>query len=344
MRNAESTRNLRFRIPHFAFRLLLLVTAACSGPPKTPSVTVTIPPGATLDAAIDSLSAHDVVRNPGRFRWYARLRGLGSSLKTGVYLLPQDAPWSDIVATLKRGHGVEVRWTVREGLMLSEVAVLAKEQLGIPRDSMFAAATDAALRRELGLPEAATNLEGYLFPTTYVVGVRITARELVRVMTREFLAQWQPEWTPRLDSQRLTRHQLVTLASIIEAEVRYDPDRPYVSAVYRNRLKRGMKLEADPTVIYAHGRRLKRVWEKNLAVRSHYNTYLYRGLPPGPICQPGRASMAAALDPAPVPYLFFVAQPDGKHIFSVTYADHQAAIRAVKRMRTESRGRRPQGR
>ena len=276
--------------------------------------------------------------------WYARLRGLGSSLKTGVYLLPQDAPWSDIVATLKRGHGVEVRWTVREGLMLSEVADLAARQLGVHRDSMLAAANDPALRRELGLPDAATDVEGYLFPTTYVVGVHITGRELVRVMTREFLAQWRPEWTPRLDSQHLTRQQLVTLASIIEAEVRYEPDRPFVSAVYRNRLKRGMKLEADPTVVYAHGRRLKRVWEKNLAIRSRYNTYLYAGLPPGPICQPGLASMAAALDPAPVPYLFFVAQPDGKHIFSVTYAEHQAAIRAVKRMQSESRGRRPPGR
>jgi UPF0755 protein len=332
------------RVPYSAFRILLCVTAACSGRPGAPGVTVTIPPGATLDATIDSLSAHDVLRRPTLFRWYARLRGLGRSLKTGEYLLPPDAAWSDIVATLERGHGVEIRWTVREGLMLSEVADLAAEQLGIARDSVLAAAGDPALRDELGLPPAATSVEGYLFPTTYVVPVHITARELVRVMTREFLAQWQPQWTPRLDSLRMTRQQLVTLASIIEAEVRYDPDRPFVSAVYRNRLARGIKLEADPTVAYAYGRRLKRLWDKNLAVRSRYNTYLYPGLPPGPICQPGLASLAAAFDPAPVPFLFFVAQPDGKHIFSVTYADHEGAIRAVKRMRTESRARRPPGR
>jgi UPF0755 protein len=307
-------------------------------------VTVTIPPGATLDAAIDSLAAHDVVRNPTRFGWYARLRGLRSSLKTGEYLLPTDAAWSDIVSTLERGHGVEVRWTVREGLMLAEVADLAAAQLGIPRDSMLAAAGDPALRHELGLPPAATSVEGYLFPTTYVVPVHITARELARLMTREFLAQWQPDWTPQLVAQHMTRHQVVTLASIIEAEVRYDPDRPFISAVYRNRLVRSMKLEADPTVIYAYGRRLKRVWQKNLAIDSRYNTYLHPGLPPGPICQPGHASLAAALDPARVPFLYFVAQPDGKHIFSVTYAEHEAAIRAVKRMRTEARGRRPPGR
>jgi UPF0755 protein len=325
-------------------RILLGAIAACSGPSVAPSVTVTIPPGATLDAAIDSLSAHDVVRHPTLFRWYARLRGLRNALKTGEYLFPPGATWSDIVATLGSGHGVEVRWTVREGLMLGEVADLAASQMGIPRDSMLAAAGDPALRHELGLPPAATSVEGYLFPTTYVVPVHITARELVHVMTREFLAQWQPHWTPRLDSLHMTRQQLVTLASIIEAEVRYAPDRPFVSAVYRNRLARGMKLEADPTVSYAYGRRLKRVWEKNLALRSRYNTYLHPGLPPGPICQPGRASLAAALDPAPVPFLFFVAQPDGKHIFSVTYAQHVAAIRTVKRMQIVSRGRQPPGR
>lgn len=324
--------------------LLALLVAGCSHGPDVTRVTLTIPPGATLDAAIDSLSAHDLVRHPSLFRAYARMRGLRSSLKTGEYLLPLDAGWSDIVATLERGHGAEVRWTVPEGLMLSEVADLAAEQLGILRDSMIAAAGDPALRHELGLPPAVTSVEGYLFPTTYVVSVHITARELVRVMTHEFLAQWQPGWTPRLDSLHMSRQELVTLASIIEAEVRYEPDRPFVSAVYRNRLARGMKLEADPTVAYAYGRRLKRVWDKNLAVRSRYNTYLYPGLPPGPICQPGFASLAAAFNPAPVPFLFFVAQPDGKHIFSVTYADHEGAIRAVKRMRTESPGRRPRGR
>jgi UPF0755 protein len=344
VRSAESKGERRFRVPHSAFGILLGVAAACSGPRNAPGVTVTIPPGATLDAAIESLAARDVVRHPTLFRWYARVHGLRASLKTGDYDLLPGAAWSDIVATLERGHGAEVRWTLREGLTLSEVADLAAEQLGVPRDSMLAAARDPALRHELSLPPAATSAEGYLFPTTYVVPVHITARELVRVMTHEFLAQWQPGWTPRLDSLHMSRQELVTLASIIEAEVRYEPDRPFVSAVYRNRLARGMKLEADPTVAYAYGRRLKRVWDKNLAVRSRYNTYLYPGLPPGPICQPGLASLAAAFDPAPVPFLFFVAQPDGKHIFSVSYADHEGAIRAVKRMQTEARGRRPPGR
>ena len=324
--------------------LLLATGVACAAPQDAPRVAVTIPPGATLDAAVDSLTAHGVIRHAGGFAFYARVRGLGGALKSGDYLLPVDASWGEVVSTLERGHGIETRWTVPEGLMLTEVATFAQTDLGVPRDSFLVAARDPELRTQLGLPPQAASVEGYLYPTTYVLPRHVRARELVRVMVNEFLDQWQPEWAARLDSLRMTRHELVTLASIVEAEVRYDPDRPFVSAVYHNRLRRGMRLEADPTVIYAYGRRLKRVWEKNLAIASPYNTYLHAGLPPGPIGQPGRASMLAALYPAPLPYLFFVAQPDGKHIFSVTLAQHEAAIRAVKQQRSEARARQPRDR
>jgi UPF0755 protein len=162
------------------------------------------------------------------------------------------------------------------------------------------------------------------------------ARDLVRIMTREFESQWRPEWTRRLDTLKMTRHELVTLASIVEAEVRYPPDREYVSAVYHNRLRRRMPLQADPTVLYAHGRRLPRVWERHLQIASPYNTYRNPGLPPGPIGQPGKASLLAALYPKSVGYLYFVAQPDGKHVFSETYKQHLAAIRAIRAPRRPS--------
>ena len=218
-----------------------------------------------------------------------------------------------------------------------EVAERARVWLRIPRNSFLAAVRDTALQRELGIRPNSGGVEGYLYPTTYLLPVGIRARDLVRVMTREFLARWQPEWDARLAPLGMTRHEVVTLASIIEAEVRYRPDRPYVSAVYHNRLKRGMLLQADPTVIYAHGRRLRRVWEKHLAARSPYNTYRHPGLPPGPISQPSDSSLFAALEPAPVAFLYFVAQPDGKHIFSTTYAEHLAAIRRVKELQRAAR-------
>jgi len=330
---------LQFRIPHSTLRTLLAGALTACGGAGSPGerAPVTIPPGAPLEAAVDSLAARGIVEHAGLFVLYARLRGLRGSLKSGVYLLAPRTPWSNVVEALERGRGVEQRFTVREGLRLTEVADLARAQLKIPRDSFTVATEDSTLLAGLGLPEEAPSAEGYLFPTTYMLPLHIGARELVRVMTHQFMEQWSPEWQARLDSLGFSRHQLVTLASIIEAEVRYDPDRPFISAVYQNRLRRGMRLEADPTVSYAHGRRLRRVWEKNLAVRSSYNTYLHAGLPPGPIAQPGRASLAAALYPANVPFLFFVAQPDGKHIFSTTYAEHLVAIRAVKRQRTEAR-------
>jgi len=344
VRSGRANVRALFRIPHSAFRTgLLLAIAACAGS-DGPRVTVTIPAGATLDAAVDSLAANHVINHPGSFRLYARLRGLAGSLKSGVYLLRQNESWSDVVAALERGRGVEQRFTVREGLRLAEVADLARGQLRIPRDSFLAAAEDSVLLTSVGLPAEAPSAEGYLFPTTYLLPLGIGARELVRVMTHQFTQQWSPEWQARLDSLHFSRHELVTLASIVEAEVRYDPDRPFVSAVYHNRLKRGMRLEADPTVSYAYGRRLRRVWEKNLAVRSPYNTYLHAGLPPGPIGQPGRAGLVAALYPADVPFLYFVAQPDGKHIFSATYAEHLAAIQRVKQLRRAARAPQRQGR
>jgi len=344
MRNRRPTSEDLFRVPTFAFRVLLAATLAACGRSDGPRVTVTIPAGASLDAAVDSLAANHVIDHPGSFRLYARLRGLAGSLKSGVYLLQQDEAWSNVVAALERGRGVEQRFTVREGLRLAEVADLARGQLKIPRDSFLAAAEDSSLLVSVGLPADAPSAEGYLFPTTYLLPLGIGARELVRVMTHQFTQQWSPEWQARLDSLHFSRHELVTLASIVEAEVRYDPDRPYVSAVYHNRLKRGMRLEADPTVSYAYGRRLRRVWEKNLAVRSPYNTYLHAGLPPGPIGQPGRAGLAAALYPADVPFLYFVAQPDGKHIFSATYAEHLAAIQRVKQLQRAARAPQRSGR
>ena len=340
IRHRRSNRPRQFRIPHSALRILIAAAAAC-GSSDGPRVTVTIPAGASLDAAVDSLIANRVIGHPSAFRLYATVRGLGGSLKSGVYLLRQNESWADVVAALERGRGVEQRLTIREGLRLVEVADLAQGRLGIPRDSFVAAAQDAELLAGLSVPDGTPSAEGYLFPTTYLLPLRIGARELVRVMTHQFTLQWSPEWQARLDTLGMSRHQLVTLASIVEAEVRYDPDRPFIAAVYRNRLRRGMRLEADPTVSYAFGRRLKRVWEKNLAVRSAYNTYLHAGLPPGPISQPGRASLAAALYPADVPFLYFVAQPDGKHIFSVTYAEHEAAIARVKQMRRAARAPRP---
>jgi UPF0755 protein len=321
-------------------RLVLLCAVIACGSDEAPAyvstadkIMVIIPRGATYVQALDSLEARGVIKNRDWFSFYARVRGLPSNLKSGIYTFERDARWRTIVSALKTGRGLEVRFTVLEGMMGFEVAERARSWLGVSRDSFTAAMRDTTLERELGIRPSPAGVEGYMYPTTYVVPMRMRARDLVTLMTHEFLARWQPEWDARVSELGMTRHEIVTLASIIEAEVRYRPDRPYVSAVYHNRLKRGMALQADPTVVYAHGRRLRRVWEKQLQIRSPYNTYLHPGLPPGPINQPSDSSLYAALYPAPIGYLYFVAQPDGKHIFSASYADHLAAIKRVRSRR-----------
>ena len=315
----------------------------CGRPGEPVCVTVTIPRGATLAEAIDTLVAHGIVKSASLFGPYARSRGLQGSLKSGVYALPANAGWRHVVAALSSGRGAEVRFTVREGLTAAEIAEVAERQLHVPKDSLLAAMRDPLALENVDLPAADSTVEGYLFPTTYVVPVSLGARDLVRLMTHEFDEQWRPEWTRRLDTLHMTRHEVVTLASIIEAEVRYPPDREYVAAVYHNRLRKGMALQADPTVLYAHGRRLPRVRERHLQIRSPYNTYLNKGLPPGPIGQPGIASIEAALYPKPVGYLYFVAQSDGKHVFSDTYNQHLAAIRNIRKPRSVTTRRPPTG-
>lgn len=300
-------------------------------------IIVTIPRGATYYQALDSLEARGIIKNRDWFSLYARVRGLPGNLKSGIYTFEPDDSWSDVVSTLKRGRGIEVRFTVTEGMMGFEITERAATWLGVPRDSFRTAMHDTALERELGIKAYPAGVEGYMYPTTYVVPMHMRARELVKLMVHEFLARWQPEWDARCAELHMTRHEIVTLASIIESEVRYRPDRPYVSAVYHNRLRRGMALQADPTILYAYGRRLHRVWERELQVKSPYNTYLYPGLPPGPIAQPSDSSIIAALYPAPINYLYFVAQPDGKHIFSATYNDHLAAIRRVRQRSPSAR-------
>jgi UPF0755 protein len=175
--------------------------------------------------------------------------------------------------------------------------------------------------------------EGFLRPETYVLPADVDARELVRIMAQGFLSSWKPEWDRRLDTLKMSRLELVTLASIVEGEARADDEREIIAGVYRNRLRIGMALQADPTVQYAislkRGRRKSRLFEKDYQFNSPYNTYLYPGLPPGPVNSPSRRSIEASLYPADVRYLYFVAGPDGRHVFSRTYSEHLRAIRRI---------------
>lgn len=297
---------------------------------------ITVPSGATVSQVADSLSAHHLISSRLWFRLLARVRGADRSIHAGVYQFDHGTSTSAILDALRAGRVAAVKFTVPEGLTIGQIADLAQSRLGVPVDSFEAAAGDSALADSLGF--AGPTLEGFLHPDTYFVPRGISAGELVRLMTREFDKRWQPSWTAQLDSIGLTRRQLVTLASIVEGEARVDSERPVIAGVYLNRLRIGMPLQADPTVQYAleqaTGHRKPRLYEKDYLTPSEYNTYLNPGLPPGPVNSPGIASIEAVLHPAPVPWLYFVADSDGHHLFARTYRDH---LRNVARVRREAR-------
>jgi len=219
--------------------------------------------------------------------------------------------------------------TIPEGFTLAQIEPLLTAKLGVARDSVLAAVSDTALLTRLDVPTS--TVEGYLFPDTYFFPPGTSARVATQAMVRRFEQRWRPEWGARLDTLGVSRHDLLTLASIVEREAKKPEERAVIAAVYWNRLRKGMLLQADPTVQYALPEYQKRLLTKHLAVKSRYNTYKYPGLPPGPIASPGVASIRATLYPANAPFLYFVAHPDGHHEFRVKLEEHNAAVRVARR-------------
>jgi UPF0755 protein len=313
---------------------MILTLVACGS--NSSAERVTLPSGASFSAVTDTLAAHGVVGNRFWFTLLARVRRADRSVRAGVYeFAPGLSAWK-VLDILEAGDEVATRFTVPEGLTIADVSALAQQKLGIPADSVMAAAQDsAAATAILGFP--VRSFEGFLRPETYSLRLGTSAPELVRVMAEGFNSAWKPEWNSRLESLGWTRKQLVTFASIVEGEARADDERETIAGVYHNRLRIGMALQADPTVQYAiflsTGKRKPRLFTRDYQLRSPYNTYLNRGLPPGPVNSPSRRSLEASLHPAKVPYLYFVAGPDGRHVFSKTYAEHLRAIARVRRGR-----------
>jgi UPF0755 protein len=307
----------------------LAVAVACGVSPDAAPVRVVIPRGATMRAAADSLAARRVVRSAALFRLYANWKGHDRAIKPGTYLLRPGSDYGVLASALVTGRGMVHVVTVVEGWELRQIVPQIARSLGVPRDSVEAAVRDTALRARLDVPTP--TLEGYLFPATYTFAGGTTAREAVRQMVARFEQAWRPEWNARLQTLALRRHDALTLASIVEREAVRPQERPVIAAVYYNRLRKGMRLEADPTIQYALGRHTSRVLYRDLEIESPYNTYRRTGLPPGPIGSPGAPSIAAAVNPADVPYLYFVAMPDQHHEFRTTYPEHLAAVREARR-------------
>jgi UPF0755 protein len=339
LKNAPSSRFWKLvRSPLLV--LSVLSTLSCGS--STQSARVILPAGATFAAVTDSLAAHRVIGSRRWFKLLGRIRGVDRSVHAGVYEFPAGISQWKVLGMLAHGKKAALRFTVPEGLTILDVAELAAIRLGIPADSFVRAARDSpAASAQLGFP--VPSYEGFLRPETYLLPADINAGELIRFMVEGFKSEWKPEWDARLDTLKMSRLALVTLASIVEGEAKADEEREIIAGVYKNRLRIGMALQADPTVQYAislkRGKRKRRLFQKDYQIQSPYNTYLNPGLPPGPVNSPSHRSLQAALYPADVHYLYFVAGPDGRHIFSRTYSEHLRAIRKLRQRDGAAAGR-----
>jgi UPF0755 protein len=293
---------------------------------------VPIPPGSTVRAAAESLSAHHVISSTAWFRLRARLAHADRTVKAGIYQFDRQTSVATILRRLKAGDAIRFRITLTTGGTLFDLARSAHETLDIPGDSILAAASDSSLLRRFQL--AGPSAEGWLLPQSFDFGGFDAARDVIArfVMARQ--QEWDSTWDTRAATQHLDRTSLIVLASIVEAEAKDPAERPLIAAVYRNRLKLHMPLQADPTIQYAWllrtGERKGRLFDVDYLLDSPWNTYKHPGLPPGPIGNPSREAIEAVLNPAKVAYLYFVAGPDGKSHFATTYAEH---LRNIKKLR-----------
>jgi len=290
-------------------------------------VFVELPPGTSVSGIAARLADAGVVGDPIAFRVAARWSGQERRLQAGEYRFAAPATAFEIVSRLAQGDVFARSVTFPEGLTIREMAALyEKAGLGQARDFISAAGNGA--RAGDFDPEART-LEGFLFPDTYSLPRTAGADELIAAMLSRFGQAFTTDLREAAVAQGFSPREVVTLASIVEKETGQGDERPLVAAVYRNRLRIGMPLQCDPTVIYA--KMLNGTWRGNLTradlqMVSPYNTYRVAGLPPGPIASPGKASLEAVLRPADVPYLYFVSRNDGTHVFASTLEEHNRNV------------------
>jgi UPF0755 protein len=283
-----------------------------------------VAPGQPLAATAEELQRRQLIRSAFKFRVLARLEGQDRRLKAGEYSLKPSMTPRGILSLMEKGTVRLHRLTIPEGLTLAQIAEQI-EKSGLARGSdILQQAQDPAYVRAQGID--ASSLEGYLFPETYFFPRTVAADGIIAAMLQAFRSAFPPEWERRAAELGFSVHEAVTLASIIEKETGDPSERPLIASVFHNRLKRGMRLETDPTVIYAIKDFDGNLTRKHLESPTPFNTYIIRGLPPGPIANPGKEALKAALYPAQSDYIFFVSKNNGTHQFSTNLADHHRAV------------------
>lgn len=314
-----------------------VVCAACGPGGQGDYLRLTVPRGAPLHEVTDTLVARGIVDRAPLFRAYVRLHDADRALKSGIYAFRRGERWDVIVDALRGGRVVSVPMTIPEGWTIARMIARLASATGLPEDTVRARLHGDSLAERLSVP--GPGLEGYLFPDTYRFTPGVPLPLVLRTMTERYRSFWTPERRTLLEASGLTEREAVTLASIVQAEAKHLEEMPTIAGVYLNRLREHVALQADPTVLYALGGSRERLLYAAIdsVADSPYNTYRQVGLPPGPIGAPGEAALAAVLKPAPVDFLYFVARPDGSHVFTRTLAEHNRA-KALARRAWDSAG------
>lgn len=287
-------------------------------------------PGKGFESIAKDLETLNVVKNARAFSVYARVTGYRTKLKTGEYALNTHMKPQEVIAVLISGKSIARPFTVAEGLNIFDIAQLYESQGFGSATEFTMLAFDPTFATFL-VGEQVPSLEGYLYPETYQITKFTTTRELIAAMVQRFQLVWKEIAKKVPADYFLKKHEIVTLASIVEKETGAAQERPIVSSVFHNRFKKNMRLQTDPTIIYGmalDARAMPSNITKADLLRPHpYNSYLNYGLPPGPISNPGKHALWAAIFPAKTDYLYFVSQNNGTHVFSATYGEHSNAVR-----------------
>ena len=305
---------------------VLVVHIFFAAPPANPAaVEVRVEQGDSLAAVARKLHGQKLILNEKLFSLWARFLGVEKKIHWGLYRFDAALPAREVLDRVVMGKGVFLSITIPEGLTVREVAELLGKMQIADNEKFLAQAADPALLVSLGQEEK--GLEGYLFPDTYHFTPATPEKDILWAMAERFRKATQPLLARAAEERQLSFHEIITLASIIEKETGVEAERPLVSAVFHNRLRRQMPLQSDPTVIYGLKNFNGNLTRKDLRDPSPYNTYRITGLPPGPICNPGLSSINAALRPADVPFLYFVSKNDGSHFFSESLEEHNRAVK-----------------
>lgn len=288
------------------------------------------PPKTFKEIALD-LQDKGIIRNTFALRFIAQSEGTDTMIKGGEYELSAAMTPRQILEKMVRGDMFHRRVTIKEGMNMTEIAS-AIEQAGVlPRATFEAALRDPQILRDEEID--ATSFEGYLYPETYQFPRNTSPVKIIKSMREQLTKRWLPEWSQRAKILEMTTHQVLTLASIIEKESGNFEEQPVISSVFHNRLKKGMRLQADPTVIYGIANFDGNITKKDLSTPTPYNTYVINGLPPGPIASPGINAIRSTLYPTDTNFLYFVGNGSGRHIFSETLDQHVNAVNQYQKNR-----------